>query len=228
MVFGPHRRFLAALAAGIITLLAGITSARASVISSTPTLPVLDVPYAASFGVGCFPLAGACVVPGTITLTSLVSSTFGPSGQDIVANASYIGTLTTLAGVPIGPVNLSGTLEEEVIGRTSPTELGIWSTKLLALSLSGPALGHTLMVTLDPAVLSTGFSSIVPDSGQANRFRIDSFFDVFVELTLDGPTPLTAKRGPLHLSLVPEPSTWLLLIGGVAGLGFVRRRQHAA
>lgn len=227
MMFGPHRRFPAALTAGIIALLACITTARASVISATPTLPVLGVPYASSIGVGCFPAAGACVVPGTITLTSLVSSTFDSSGQNIVANASYVGTLTNLGGVPIGSVNLSGTLEEEIFGRTSPSALGIWATELLALSLSGPVLGHTLTLTLDPAVPSTGFSSIMAEGGQGDRFRIDSFFDVFVELSLDTIPPLSTTRGPLHLSLVPEPSTWLLLIGGIAGLGCLRRRHTA-
>lgn len=224
MMFGPHRRFPAALTAGIIALLACVTTARASVISATPTLPVLGVPYASSIGVGCFPAAGACVVPGTITLTSLVSSTFDSSGQNIVANASYVGTLTNLGGVPIGPVNLAGTLEEEIIGRTSSSALGTWATELLALSLSGTVLGHTLTLTLDPAVPSTGFSSITVEGGQGDRFRIDSFFDVFVELSLDTIPPLSTTRGPLHLSLLLEPSTWLLLIGGIAGLGCLRRR----
>jgi len=227
MMFGPHRRFPAALTAGIIALLACVTTARASVVSATPTLPVLGVPYASSIGVGCFPAVGACVVPGTITLTSLVSSTFDSSGQNIVANASYVGTLTNLGGVPIGPVNLSGTLEEEIFGRTSPSALGIWATELLALSLSGPVLGHTLTLTLDSAVPSTGFSSITAEGGQAVRFRIDSFFDVFVELSLDTIPPLSTTRGPLQLSLLPEPSTWLLLLGGIAGLGCLRRRHSA-
>jgi hypothetical protein len=50
--------------------------ARADVISSTATLPLLDVPYVASTGAGCFPTAGVCVAGGSLTLTSLVSTSF--------------------------------------------------------------------------------------------------------------------------------------------------------
>ena len=52
----------------------------------------------------------------------------------------------------------------------------------------------------------------------SDLFRIDSFFDVFVDLTLDGPTPLHATRSA-HLALlpaaVPEPASLTLLAGAV-------------
>jgi hypothetical protein len=231
MVSSSIRRFPTVLAA-CVALIGGASTVSASVISTTPTLPVLNVPYAAATGVGCFPTAGVCVVPGTFTLTSLTWSSFDSTGQDIKATASYVSTLTTLAGAPLGPVNLLGTLEEEILGRTSSTELGTWATKLLALSLSGPVLGHTLTLTLDPAHASTGQSSIEALGGGVggnDGFRIDSFFDVFVELTLDTTPPLATTRGPLHLSMVPEPSTWLLLLTGFLGLGFGwRQRPQAA
>ena len=64
-----------------------MASARASVFSSTPTLPLLDVPYVPTVGAGCFPIADVCVASGELTLTAVVSSTFSASGQDIVADA---------------------------------------------------------------------------------------------------------------------------------------------
>jgi hypothetical protein len=210
-----------------ILMVAFVASTSAGVVSSTPTLPVLDVPYASATGVGCFPAASVCVTPGTLTFDSVVSSTFNGSGQDIVADISYAGTLTTLSNTPIGPVTLSGTIEEEVLGRTTSTELGSWAVDIVALSLSGPVLGHTLTLTLDPGQSSTGGASITTFGETA--FRIDSFFDVFVELNLDTPTPLTAHRGPLHLTTVPEPSSLVLVVGGlIAIVLFVRRRKVAA
>ena len=218
--------------AACVALLGGASTVSASVISPTPTLPVLGVPYASATGVGCFPAAGVCVVPGTLTMTSLISSIFDSTGQDIKTTASYASTLTTLGGVPLGPVNLLGTLEEEILGRTSSTQLDIWGTELLALWLSGPVLGHTLTLTLDPAHASTGQSSIEAlgaGVGGNDGFRIDSFFDVFVELTLDTTPQLMTTRGPLQLSVIPEPSTWLLLLTGFVGLGFGwQQRQQAA
>jgi len=41
------------------------------------------------------------------------------AGQNIVADFVYQGALTSLMHVPIGPVSLSGTLEQEVLGRTT-------------------------------------------------------------------------------------------------------------
>jgi hypothetical protein len=190
---------------------------------------VLGIPYVSSSGVGCFLAAGVCVEPGTFTQTSLVFSVFNASGQDILTDVSYAGILTTLAHVPIGPINLTGTLEQEILGRTFPTELGTWNTELLALSLSGLVLGHTLTLTLDGTTPSTGVTSIglVGSTGD-HKFRIDSFFDVFVDLTLDTPTPLHTTRGPIHATLVPEPGTMSLLGLSLAVLGIVRRRKPRA
>ena len=39
---------------------------------------------------------------GSLTLTSVVSLEFNPTGQDIVANASYTGELTTMTNTSIG------------------------------------------------------------------------------------------------------------------------------
>jgi len=225
-------RVPAALTACVAIMLVAMPCAWASVITSTPTLPVIGSSYASSTGVGCFPAvppAGVCVAPGIISLTSLISSTFDASGQNIVTTASYVGVLTTLGDVPIVPISLSGTIEQEVLGRTDPGATGTWATELLALSLSGSALGFPLTLALDPSQPSTGVTSIVP-VGQQNEFRIDSFFDVFVELTLGTPTPLHTTRGPIRASLlspVPEPSTLALLAGGLVACAAWRRRTGA-
>src|SRR5262249_6416446 len=108
--------------------LAVATSASATVITNSPNLPVLGVGYHASVGVGCFPLAGVCVAPGTITPNSVVTNFFDAGGQNILMNVSYTGLLTNLADVPIGPINLFGTMHEEILGRTSNTERGAWNT----------------------------------------------------------------------------------------------------
>jgi len=197
----------AALVAAVA--IAGIGPSRASVISSTPTLPLLGIPYLGS-GVGCFPAAGVCIENASLTLTSPVSSSFNAFGQDITSGADYVGTLTNLSHVPISAVHFAGSVEQEVLGRTSSTETGSWSTELISLSLNGSVLGNTLTVSLDPNNPSTGTTAITPLGGNlATNFRIDSFFDIFVEISLDGPTPLHTTRGPIHAEAVsvPEPSS---------------------
>ena len=117
----------------IVIVLATASSTHADVISSTPTLPLLDIPYLSSTGVGCFPAAGVCVSSGSFTLTSVLSSSFNASGQDINTTVEYAGVLTNLSNVPIGPVHLSGVLEQEVLGRTFSTETGSWTIDLVPL-----------------------------------------------------------------------------------------------
>ena len=215
---------------------AGHGSGLATVISGTATLPLLGVPYSSATGVGCFPTAGFCIEAGSLTFTTLSSNNFDMSGENLTMQASYAGTLTDSSNHVLGPLLLTGSVEEEVLDRTFSTETGSWNTKLLSLALSGPLQGHTLSLGLG-ASDSTGTDSIDPIGG--GLFRIDSFFDVFVDLTLDRAPPLHATRGPVLLTLpptpVPAPAGLTLLAAPVLFLtwahwrrrGNPMRRSHA-
>lgn len=209
------------------------SAASASVISATPTLPMLGVPYGSSVGVGCFPAAGVCIEPGTLVQTSLVTQAFVPAGQEITTTASYTGILTTLSHTTIGSVVLTGTIHELIEGRTFATQTGSWTTRLLDLSLSGTVLGATLTVALDPAHDSIGAASVLPIDGGSNegKYLIDSYYDIYVALTLDTFVPLETTRGPVRVTAgdVPEPASAALLGAAILGLvGAGRRRWISA
>jgi hypothetical protein len=82
-------------------------------------------------------------------------------------------------------------------------------------------------MSLDSSSPSTGSASVEPDTQHPGRFIVDSFFDVFVDLTLDTPIPLqTTREAQLQLtapSAVPEPASAGLLCGALLCLGAVRR-----
>ncbi|MGD9616434.1 MAG: hypothetical protein AB7H90_04680 [Alphaproteobacteria bacterium] len=219
---------VAVLATGAVALGAA-SSSRASVISDTPTLPLLDVPYVTSLGGTCFPLAGVCVTGGEFVLTAPVSSSFDAAGQHITTGALFFGTLTTLSDVPIGPLQLAGTVEQEIIGRTFATQTGSWTTNLVSLLLSGPVLGLTGTMTLDPAHASTGIASITPiGPATLSKFEIDSFFDVFLQLSLNG---LSTTRGPIRaeaVQAVPEPSSLAVIAIAVPMMLAIYRRRGTA
>lgn len=214
-------------------LLAGLTlgtAGRAAVITNSTTLPPLGVGFGIVGGGSCFSAVGVCAVPGTLTFTSIASSGFNPMGQYIVANATLTGNVTMQSTVL--PVVLTGTVEEEVLGRTVNTPTGNWPTQILSFDLSGPVLGHTLGLGLDTSHMSTGGASVDDVPGQDGLFSVDSFFDVFVELTFDqglpGVPPLSTTRGPFVVALAPEPATLMLLAGPILGLAVLRgsRRTH--
>ena len=59
-----HRASVAAMC--LIAGLAAPGAARAGVISNSPTLPLLGIPYGSPTGAGCFAAVGVCVTPRNI------------------------------------------------------------------------------------------------------------------------------------------------------------------
>jgi len=228
---------LSFLALGVLLSWSPGGSAQASVFTPTASLPLIGVPYVSpGAGAGCFTVASACVNPGPFIQTSVVSDTFSGGDQYIVADVTYDATLTPpgLTNI-IGSVVLTGTVDETVFSRTSNSETGTFLVDITGLTLSGPLSlpgepslnGRTLMVGLDtsnPLDKSSGKTTIAADGG---GYKIDSFFDVFADITLDLPPPFTSPStsvGPIRLIAVPEPSTWATMLLGFAGLGFAAWR----
>ena len=212
-------------AACIIMTVGGFTAASADVTTTSPSLPLLNIPYVSIMQAGCFTGAGVCVSSGSLTMTSTVSSTFDIAGQHIVADASYTAELTDLFGTPIGSVDLTGTMQEDVLDRTTDADTGTWFTDVSALSLSGSALGDTLAMTQDPDNASTGATAIA-DNGDGT-YLVSSFFDMFVDLSLSSAPPETVDAGPIFFDVaVPEPSTLGLLAVPVFALALLRRRHR--
>jgi hypothetical protein len=215
------------LALSSAALLAG--PARAEIFS-TPILPPPGAVYATSGAAGCFTIADLCVTPGTLSDLVPVSSSFGPDGQTLDMSGRMTTVLTTVAGATVGPLTLTGTVDELVKGRSAADATGFWSTELVGLDFTGSVLGHTVSVGLDPAQVSGGETSITPAGGlnSQGEFQITSFFDIFIDLSLDTVPPLTATRGPLELTLMPEPGPAALLGVGLAGLAALRRERRRA
>jgi hypothetical protein len=214
----------AILAAGLGTAVALAGPAAADVIVASPSLPLIGVTYLSPGGAGCFTLASVCVTPGPFVQTETVSSTISGGSQYIGAMASYDGTLS---GAYSGSVSLTGTVDYTVVGRTSLSELGTFTTDITGLDLTGTLVlpgslfdGHVIDVTL--AAPSSGTTTIAQDGG---LFRVSSFFDVFIEISLPGTGLSRSPPDPIHLVAVPEPSTWAMMLVGFAGLGFAMRRR---
>jgi len=104
-------------------------------------------------------------------------------------------------------------------------------TEMLSLNLSGGGMPPGVMIRESPTLNSHGQTSIQPNSGQ---FQIDSFFDVFVEMSLDGGQTWGPATAPMHIVLQPVSSSiptlaeWgLIAFGGlllISGALLIRLR----
>ncbi|MEX0611788.1 MAG: PEP-CTERM sorting domain-containing protein [Pirellulales bacterium] len=122
------------------------------------------------------------------------------------------------------PIIMQGPVRTVAFGKGPTDTTGTFDTEMLSMSLTGGGV----MVRESPTKASTGKTSIADIGG--GMYHIDSFFDVFTELSLDGGASWIPKAGPrgtrVHLGGVPEPSAIMLAGLSLIGLaGFVRRRK---
>ncbi len=126
----------------------------------------------------------------------------------------------TEIGQGLGPISLTGPVEVVTTNRLLSTT-GTFDTEIVSMSLSGNSLAGFLMIREDPARPSTGSTDITDIGG--GLFHIDSFFDVFTELSVDGGNTWIQSDTSTRLHLIPEPGALILL--GTGALGLLTRRR---
>jgi hypothetical protein len=98
-----------------------------------------------------------------------------------------------------------------------------FQAEMLSMNLTGTAYGQGVIIRESPLLHSNGEITIedLGGGGGGGRYKIDSFFDVFTELSLDGGMTWMPGDMPMHLSgePLPEPSTIVLIC--LAGLSFI-------
>lgn len=102
-------------------------------------------------------------------------------------------------------------------GKALAGSTAFYDTEMLQLDLSGGTLPSGVMLRESPTLASTGQTRI--DSIGGGVYHIDSFFDVFTELSIDGGATWTPGNTSLHLEGgAPEPTSAVLALLGMAAL----------
>lgn len=138
----------------------------------------------------------------------------------LTCDASLTAIVTSFPGDPT--VLFQGPMEILVFGKVGKT-LGTFQAEVLSLAAAAIAVPGTLLRE-SPALASTGEVTITDLGG--GTWDIESFFDVFTELSPDGGAtwaPDVAAGTGHRLTLLPEPATLSLLALG--GLALLRRRR---
>ena len=101
---------------------------------------------------------------------------------------------------------------------------GAYQTEMLQMDITGGLLPAGMMIRESPTLQSLGQTTITP---QGSQFTINSFFDVFTELSLDNGQNWSPASGSEHMvgGPTPEPATFLAIGAGLFGLGLRRRKK---
>jgi hypothetical protein len=209
----------AGIASVFVTSLALCSAASAGIITTDPSLP----PNQGGYFLLTPPVK--YILPGPLVIDLFDIFHFGftniiriPAGADELEffDSTVTGNVS-INGGPKSPVMLTGSVETEVFGKTGNTT-GSFQTEMLQLNLTGGGI----MVRESPTLQSLGQTTITDLGG--GSFKIDSFFDIFTELSMDGGQTWTPATGLERVELVHEPGSLVLLVAGLALLGW--RKRH--
>jgi hypothetical protein len=124
---------------------------------------------------------------------------------------------------PSFPVMMEGRVQTVALNKGPTDTTGLFATEMVGMSLSGTGPTPPFVMVREGAPPSLGQTRIM-DNGDGT-YHIDSFFDVFTELSFDGGANWFPSIGPTRVNLVPEPSSVVLAaLALIAAVGYVRRR----
>lgn len=221
----PVAAILRSAIATTAVALGGMQAAHASFITTSPN------PFPPGSGYvqapGCItsgPLAGLC---SSNVMGKILSSSSSFSGGDefAVLNELVTGDLS-FGGTPVGLFSVTGPLDLTLAGRGSATQTGKFLGTITAVDYTGSIVGVPLAFTLDPSSTSTAQVTIARLHENPLLYRIDSFFDLFTDISIEGGVPISIGSFPITGIAAPEPTT--LALFGIPLLAITGLRRRAS
>jgi hypothetical protein len=130
-----------------------------------------------------------------------------PGGTNTHGFGSTVNLQLSLdGGTTFTPVSVPASVNVRVASTGDEGGMHLFDTEMLGLSLTGGGLPPGVMIRESPTRTSTGRTSIRQPAGSTN-YRISSFFDIFLESSLDGgQTWSPSVTGPSQVSLDNLPA----------------------
>jgi hypothetical protein len=202
---------------------------RPSVVLSDPSLPPESDPLDCDQLVSRY--AGLdlhALFPGGIDFSNPIHKCFenvqvstDPGSGD--ETEEFDSTVEGIVDVGAGPqpVVLTGPVET-LVRRKGGATTGSWDTEILSMNLTGDVGGIPIEIRESPSLPSPGVTRV--DDIGGGQFEIDSFFDVFTELSIDG-GPFQPQTNQATRVELPEPSRLLMLLAAIPLLHWLARRR---
>jgi len=212
-------------AAWVILLLFAASPLRAGLITTNPALPP-DGDYVAPTGWQYPQSSGPVIRLQDVTLRALFSPPpviVNIGSDEQVTYDAYLQAVEV--GLGWGPIALNGPLQMLTFLKADQT-VGDFAAEIVSIELQGVVSGvGTILLRESPSQSSEGRTAITDIGG--GYYRIDSYFDVFTELSLDAGQTWLDGTDSTRMTLVPKqipaPVTLILLLTGLSGLWL---RQH--
>ncbi len=214
------RRALEFLVSGLLSILACGEATFGGVDTSDPNLETSAAPY--DWSTMTFNGPALSIVLSQVQHEFFTGVTFYSSGEHHHSVATLEGMIS-VNGSPSQSTNASGNIDTVAFGKGPGNTTGTFQTEMLAMSLNGNSPFGPYMLRESPTLPSLGQTSISDIGG--GLYRIDSFFDVFTELSIDGGATWIPSVSASHVVLSPEPGSLILFGLGVFALSGVTRRR---
>lgn len=194
----------------------------ASVLTPDPSLPPTVGAYVTAPGVAVTYNVG----PNVFSLTNIIHQPlFTPPVQETITGndvtevfETVLYAMLSVNGGAAENVTLTGPATVTIIDRVGHTT-GTFAVEMTALQLH--SADFSVLVHESPTQPSNG-ETTVTDTGNG-QYRIDSFFDVFTELSIDGGQTWVAAERSERVNLMPEPASLMTLALG--SLLLARRKR---
>lgn len=192
------RACLMAAVFGVVMLAAG--NARAGIITNDPSYPPEEGVYQNEPGSHIYYSGGAFDIYNIDIGADAASNSRSFSGGHEYDQFPVAATIEWNSPLGNGTFGMLGQAVVVLFDKEG-FDTGTFQTELLQMDLVGSFNGNPVMIRESPTQASTGETTITDIGG--GLYRIDSFFDVFTELSLDGGASwIPSDGGPTRMDLV--------------------------